>query len=122
MIENTVHLRGGRPKGTTAAATRLLNGINFLLIQATRAERRKLILQVAQDVIILTVDGQMAKYGAAKGIVETVKLVFPWITQYQVYAKMRLLKQRGKENEALENGSTPSSGGGETGEATTSND
>ena len=25
MIENTVHLRGGRPKGTTAATTRSLN-------------------------------------------------------------------------------------------------
>ena len=25
MIENTVYLRGGRPKGTTSAATRLLN-------------------------------------------------------------------------------------------------
>ena len=28
MIENTVYLRGGRTKGTTAAATRLLNEIN----------------------------------------------------------------------------------------------
>ena len=45
---------------------------SILLIQDTRAERRKLILQVAQDVIMITVDGQRAKYGAAKGIVETV--------------------------------------------------
>ena len=28
MIDNTVDLRGGRPKVTTAAATRLLNEIN----------------------------------------------------------------------------------------------
>ena len=42
---------------------------------------------------MLTVDGQKAKYGAAKGIVETAHLVYPWITRHQVYAKMRLLKQ-----------------------------
>ena len=53
---------------------------------------------------MLTVDGQRAKYGAAKGIVETVQLVYPWITQDQVYANMRLLKQRGKEHEALDHG------------------
>ena len=42
---------------------------------------------------MLTVDGQMAKYGAAKGIFETAQLVYPWITRHQLYAKMRLLKQ-----------------------------
>ena len=40
-----------------------------------------------------TVYGQKSKYGAAKGIVETAQLVYPWITRHQVYAKMRLLKQ-----------------------------
>ena len=60
---------------------------------------------------MLTVDGQRAKYGAVKGIVETAQIVYPWITRYQVYAKMRLLKQRGREHEALENGPPPSSGG-----------
>ena len=43
----------------------------LLRIQATKAARRKVILQVAQDVIKLTVGGQRSKYGAAKGIVET---------------------------------------------------
>ena len=64
----------------------------ILRIQATKAARRKVILQVAQDVIVLTVGGQRAKYGAAKGIVETVQLVYPWITRDQVYAKMKILK------------------------------
>ena len=42
---------------------------------------------------MLTVDGQRAKYGAAKDIVKTAQLVYSWITQHQVYSKMRLLKQ-----------------------------
>ena len=42
---------------------------------------------------MLTVDGQKDKYGAAKGIVDTAQLVYPWITRHQVYANMRLLKQ-----------------------------
>ena len=42
---------------------------------------------------MLTVDGQKDKYGAAKGIVETAQLVYPWIIRHQVYAKMRILKQ-----------------------------
>ena len=66
----------------------------LLRIQATKAAQRKVILQVAQDVIVLTVCGQRAKYGAAKGIVETAQLVYPWITRYQVYANMKILKQR----------------------------
>ena len=66
-----------------------------------KSARRKVILQVAQDVIMLTIDGERAKYGASKGIVETAQLVYPWITRDQVYAKMRLLKQIGKEHEAL---------------------
>ena len=66
---------------------------SLLKIQAKRASRRKIILQVAQDVIMLTVDGQKDNYGAAKGMVETAQLVYPWITQHQVYANMRLLKQ-----------------------------
>ena len=66
---------------------------SLLRIEAKRAAQRKVILQVAQYVIMLTVDGQKAKYGAVKGIVETAQLVYPWITQHQVYAKMRLLKQ-----------------------------
>ena len=49
----------------------------LLRIQATKAARRKVILQVAQDVIVLTVGGQRAKYGAAKGIIETAQLVYP---------------------------------------------
>ena len=57
-----------------------------------------------QDVIVLTVGGQRAKYGAAKGIIETAQLVYPWITRDQVYAKMKILKQKGRENEALEHG------------------
>ena len=51
----------------------------LLRIQATKAAQRKVILQVAQDVIVLTVGGQRAKYGAAKGIVETAQLIYPWI-------------------------------------------
>ena len=42
---------------------------------------------------MITLDGQKAKYGDAKGIVENAKLVYPWITRHQVYAKMRLMKQ-----------------------------
>ena len=42
---------------------------------------------------MFNVDGQKAKYDAAKGIVETTQLVYPWITRHQVYAKMRFLKQ-----------------------------
>ena len=61
-------------------------------IQAKRAAQRNVILQVAQDVIMLTVDGHKAKYGASKVIVETAQLVYPWITRHKVYAKMRLLK------------------------------
>ena len=76
-------------------------------IQATKAARRKVILQVAQDVIVLTVCGQRAKYGASKGIVENVQLVYPWITRDQVYANMKILKQRGREHEALEHGAPP---------------
>ena len=52
-----------------------------------------MILQVTQDVIMLTVDGHKAKYDAAKDIVETAQLVYPWITRHQVYAMMRILKQ-----------------------------
>ena len=63
---------------------------------------------MAQDVIVLTVGGQRAKYGAAKGIVETAQLVYPWITRYQVYVKMKILKQRYREHEALENGALAS--------------
>ena len=64
----------------------------ILRIQSKRAARRKLILQVAQYFIMLTVDGQKDNYGSAKVIVETAQLVYPWITQHQVYANMRLLK------------------------------
>ena len=71
---------------------------------------------------MLTVDGQRAKYGAAKGIDETAQLVYPWITRDQVYAKMRLLKNIGREHEALEHGAPPAAGGGATRGATTSND
>ena len=66
---------------------------------------------MAQDIIMLTVVGQRAKYGAAKGIVETVQLVYPWITRDQVYAKIKILKQRGREHEALEHGASPATGG-----------
>ena len=65
---------------------------SLLLIEATREARINVILQVAQYFIMITVDGQKAKYGDAKGIVENAKLVYPWITRHQVYAKMRLLK------------------------------
>ena len=57
-----------------------------------------------QDVIILTVYGKRAKYGAAKGIAKTAQLVYPWITRDQVYTNMRLLKQIGREHEALDHG------------------
>ena len=50
----------------------------LLQIQATKAALRKVILQVAQDVIVLTVDGQSTKYGAVKGIVETAQPVYPF--------------------------------------------
>ena len=73
----------------------------LLRIQATKASRRKVILQVAQDVIVLAVGGQRAKYGAAKDIFETAQLVYPWITRDQVYAKMKILKQRDREHESL---------------------
>ena len=53
---------------------------SLLRIQSKRSARRKVIIQVAQYVIMLTVDVQRAKYGAAKGIVETAQLVYPWIT------------------------------------------
>ena len=66
---------------------------------------------MSQDVIMLTVGGQRANYGADKGIVETAQLVYPWITIDQVYAKMKILKQRGRENEALEHGAPPATGG-----------
>ena len=62
----------------------------LLRIQATKSAQRNLILQVAQDVIVLTVGGQRAKYGAVKGIFETAQLVYPWITRDQVYAKMKI--------------------------------
>ena len=48
---------------------------------------------MAQYVILITVYGQKNKYCAAKGIVETAKMVYPWIPRHQVYAKMGLLKQ-----------------------------
>ena len=76
----------------------------LLRIQATKAARRKVILQVAQDVIMLTVGGQRAKYGSTKGIVETAQLVYPWRTRDKVYAKMKILKHRGREHEALLSG------------------
>ena len=60
-----------------------------------KAEQRKAILQLAQDFIILTVDGQRDEYDAAKFIVDTVQLVYLWIKRDQVYSKMILLKQRG---------------------------
>ena len=60
---------------------------------------------------MLTVGGQRAKCGAAKGIVETAQLVYPWITRDQVYAKMKILKQRGRGYEALEHGAPPATGG-----------
>ena len=47
---------------------------------------------MAQYVIVLAVGGHRARYGAAKGIVETAQLVYPWITRDQVYAKMKILK------------------------------
>ena len=64
------------------------NNPYLLRIQATKAARRKVILQVEQDVIVLTVGGQRAKYGAAKGIVDTAQLVYPWVTRDQVYASL----------------------------------
>ena len=69
---------------------------------------------MAQDFIMLTVDGQRAKYSAVKGIVKTAQLVYPWITRDQVYAKMRLLKNRGREHEALDHGAPPATGRGAT--------
>ena len=66
---------------------------------------------MAQDFIMINVGGQRAKYGASKFIVETAQLVHPWITRDQVYSKMKILKQRGRENEALEHGAQPSTGG-----------
>ena len=57
--------------------SRLQQEPSFLLIQDMKSARRKVILQVAQDVIMLTIDGERAKYGASKGIVETVQLVYP---------------------------------------------
>ena len=66
---------------------------------------------MAQDFIAFTVDDQRAKYGAAKGIVETAQLVYPWITWDQVYAKIRILKLIGRENEELEHGAPPAAGG-----------
>ena len=83
----------------------------LLQIRATKAARRKVILQVAQDVIVLTVGGLRAKYGAAKGIIDTAQLVYPWITRDQVYAKMKILKKRDREHEALEHGAPPATGG-----------
>ena len=77
-------------------------------MQDKKAARRKVILQVAQDFIVLNVDGQRAKYGASKGIVKTAQLVYPRITRYQVYANMRLLKQRGREHRT-----PPPAGGGQ---------
>ena len=69
---------------------------------------------MAQVVIVLIVGGLRAKYGAAKGIIDTAQLVYPWITRDQVYVKMKILKQRGREHEALEHGSPPATGGGAT--------
>ena len=69
---------------------------------------------MAQYVIMITVGGQRAKYGAAKGIVENAQLVYPWITRDQVYAKMKILKKRDREHEALAHGAPPATGGGAT--------
>ena len=66
---------------------------------------------MAQDVIVLTVGGLRAKYVAAKGIIDTAQLVYPWITRDQVYAKMKILKKRDREHEALEHGAPPATGG-----------
>ena len=76
-------------------SSRLQQEPSLLRVEDTKAAQRKAIIQVAQDVIMLTVDGQRTKYGAVKGIVETAQPVYPWIRRYQVYANMRLLKQRG---------------------------
>ena len=64
---------------------------------------------MVQDVIVLTVGGQRAKYGAAKGIVETSQMLYPWITRDQVYAKIKIMKKRDREHEA-----PPATGGGAT--------
>ena len=66
---------------------------------------------MAQDVIVLTVDGHRAKYRDTKGIVQTAQLVYPWITQDQVYANMILLKQIGREHEALDHRAPQELGG-----------
>ena len=50
---------------------------SILQIQATKDAQRKVILPVAQYVIMIRVDGQRDKYSAAKGIVKTVQLVHP---------------------------------------------
>ena len=54
-----------------------------MLLNCVRALKSiiPVILQMERDVIVLTVGGQRAKYGAAKGIVETAQLVYPWITR-----------------------------------------
>ena len=65
---------------------------------------------MAQYVILITVYGKRAKYGATKGIAKTAQLVYPWITRDQVYANMRLLKQRGRDHESLEHGAPPAAG------------
>ena len=83
---------------------------SLLRIQATKAARIRVILQVAQYAIMLNVDGQRDKYGVAKVIVKTAQLVYPWITRDQVYDKMRLLKQRSREHEELEHGAPPPAG------------
>ena len=53
----------------------------------------------------------MAKYGAAKCIVETAQLVYPWITRDKVYAKMKILKKRDREHEVLEKRAPPATEG-----------
>ena len=60
---------------------------------------------------MFNVGGQRAKYGAAKGIVETAQMVYTWITIYQVYAKMKIPKKRDREHEELEHGAPPAIGG-----------
>ena len=87
------------------------NDSYLLRIQATKAAQRKVTLQVAQDVTVLTVGGQRENYSAAKGIFETAQLVYPWIKRDQVYAKMKILKKRDREHEALEHGAPPATGG-----------
>lgn len=70
------------------------------MLTTGRQARAKAVIQVARETLKLSANGEKAKYGAAKLILSSAQLVYPWITRHQVNSKIKVLQQRGEKSRA----------------------